>query len=722
MAAPDTLRQDDQYSIVAETERSGARLRVMKHGDSFGVFDEYGDIVPASRSQQGFYYDGTRFLSRLELLLGSRRPLFLSSTISEDNVIFTADLTNPDMVREGHVAVPHGEIHIFRSRVLSEAGFADCIRVTNHGLQTITVPLTVRYAADYADVFEVRGTTRARRGQLLPGSDGQESTCVYQGLDNVERRTRLRWSRTPDRVEQGTWTFVLTLERHASESLELGVTCEVGARQSDIPPYLSVLTAKREDLRADSQLRCAVTSSNESFNRLIRRSSADLRMMTTDTPYGMYPYAGIPWFSTPFGRDGLITALELLWAEPSLARGVLAFLADTQAVAASDVQDAQPGKIIHEMRRGEMAALGEIPFGRYYGSADSTPLFVMLAHAYFRRTGDREFLDQLWPHLLAALDWIAGAGDPDGDGFIEYARQSGQGLVQQGWKDSYDSVFHADGRLAAAPIAMCEIQGYAYAAWRGAAELAIVRGDSEAAERWRARAEAVRLAFERDFWCEEIGTYALALDGEKRPCRVKSSNAGHCLYAGVAHPDRAARVADALLADDAFSGWGVRTVAAGEARYNPMSYHNGSVWPHDNAIVAAGLARYGFRDKAARVMNAMLDLSAVVDLNRLPELVCGFHRRAGEHPTLYPVACAPQAWAAGTVYMLLGACLGLRIDADAGQVVLDRAQLPAALDWLQITNLSVGSGTVDILLTRHPHDTGVTVLQRSGDIEVAAIK
>jgi glycogen debranching enzyme len=283
-------------------------------------------------------------------------------------------------------------------------------------------------------------------------------------------------------------------------------------------------------------------------------------------------------------------------------------------------------------------------------------------------------------------------------------------------------VFHADATLATPPIAMCEIQAYVYAAWRGASELAIVRGDSTSAEQWRARADSVRRRFEKEFWCEELGTYALALDGEKRQCRVKTSNPGHCLFAGIADPERARRVGDVLLGDESFSGWGIRTAAAGEARYNPMSYHNGSVWPHDNAIAAAGLARYGLRDKALRVMDAMLDLSAVVDLHRLPELICGFHRRVGEYPTLYPVACAPQAWAAGAIYMLLSACLGLRIDAEASQVILDKAQLPSGLEWLQIANLSVGEGTVDILLTRHPHDIGVTVLRRRGDIEVAAIK
>jgi glycogen debranching enzyme len=345
-----------------------------------------------------------------------------------------------------------------------------------------------------------------------------------------------------------------------------------------------------------------------------------------------------------------------------------------------------------------------------------------LAHAFYERTADRAFIDDLWPHILAALRWLQSDGDPDDDGFVEYSRRSESGLVQQGWKDSQDSIFHADGSLADPPIALCEVQGYAYAAWRGAAILAAMRGDTEAAHQWQARADRLRDHFDAAFWCEELGTYALALDGRKRPCRVRTSNPGHCLFTGIASVGHAPRVAATLMSDVSFGGWGIRTVSAGETRYNPMSYHNGSIWPHDNAIVAAGMARYGLTRHATRILQAMFDLSQTVDLHRLPELICGFHRRDGDSPTLYPVACAPQAWAAGAVYMLLEACLGLRVDAVSRRVSFQRASLPEAIDWLYITNLSIGDASIDIRLDRHPHDVGVTVMRREGELEITVVK
>jgi glycogen debranching enzyme len=719
---PDLVRIEDTFSIVADADRTTAPRRVLKQGESFAVFDQYGDILPEDAGEQGLYHDGTRFLSHLELLLFGKRPLLLSSTVSDDNVVFTADLSNPDVRRGELIVMPRGELHLFRSRLLWNGSCLERIRISNYALQPIEAPIAIRYDADFADVFEVRGTRRALKGNRLPGQCAAECVLPYEGRDGLERRTRVRFSPRPSVCEAGLATFMVRLEPRDTMDLEVTISCETADQRREAPSFGDALVTARDVPASRATAGAHVRGASEGLNRWIRRSTADLQMMLTDTEHGVYPYAGIPWFSTPFGRDGIITALEMLWADPTIARGVLSFLAATQARDYSDAQDAQPGKILHEMRRGEMAALGEVPFGRYYGTADATPLFVALAHAYYERTADVAFVDALWPHIVAALEWMRKDGDPDGDGFIEYWRRSDTGLIQQGWKDSHDSIFHADGTLAEPPIALCEVQGYAYAAWSGAARLAELRGDVRAAAQWLERAEQLRARFEQAFWCDELDTYALALDGQKRPCRVRTTNPGHCLFTGIASRERARRVAGTLMAEPSFSGWGVRTVAAAEARYNPMSYHDGSIWPHDNAIIAAGLARYGLAAPATRILNAMFDLSQAVDLNRLPELICGFHRRGGDFPTLYPVACAPQAWSAGAVYLLIQACLGLHVDAPGRQLLFRRTSLPESIEWLRIMNIRIGDAVVDLFVERHPHDVGVTVLRREGEIEIIAVK
>jgi glycogen debranching enzyme len=401
---------------------------------------------------------------------------------------------------------------------------------------------------------------------------------------------------------------------------------------------------------------------------------------------------------------------------------VFQYLAQTQATATDAAKDADPGKILHETRRGEMAALGEIPFGQYYGSVDSTPLFVMAAGAFYERTADRDFVQAIWPHVVAALDWIDRFGDSDGDGFIEYARQCPRGLSVQGWKDSWDSVFHADGSLAEGPVALCEVQGYVYAARLAAARMARLLGEADHADRLLEQAEKLRQRFEEAFWCEELSTYALALDGRKRPCRVKTSNPGHCLFTGIVSPERAALVADTLLSDEMFSGWGVRTVAETAPRYNPMSYHNGSIWPHDNAIIAAGLARYRLMRHVERIFTGLFDASLFVDLHRMPELFCGFVRRPGEGPTLYPVACAPQSWAGAAVFLLLQSLLGLELDAEERQIRFVRSLLPPSLQRLWLRNLRLGDATVDLAIERFPINVGIELLDRRGDVEIVVVK
>jgi glycogen debranching enzyme len=724
----DVIQIEEHFYIRATSSRADERTRVLKHGDTFGVFDRYGDVQSIGLGEQGLFHEGTRFLSRLEVRLGqgrTTRPLLLSSTVNEANDLLTVDLTNPDVAdADGRIVLPRGVLHLYRTKFIWKGTCHERLRVSNYGLTPVSVSLTVRFDADFVDIFEVRGSRREKRGKRLEPLL-EHGACIlgYEGLDGVVRRTTMEFAPVPAELTSVSARFELALAPQQSETLHVAANCQAKGRtrslgQAHDDDY-SALASSNEALRRQQAL---VTTGNEQFNGWINRSAADLQMMLTETEHGLYPYAGVPWFSTVFGRDGIITALQMLWLNPEVARGVLGYLAAYQADSSNQQQDAEPGKILHETRAGEMAALHEIPFGRYYGSVDSTPLFVMLAGAYHQRTADRPFIERLWPHIERALHWMETAGDPDGDGFLEYARKNPHGLVQQGWKDSHDSVFHQDGTMAEAPIALCEVQGYAYAAWLAASELAGVLGHQLRAEELRTRARRLKERFEEAFWVPELGTYALALDGKKRPCRVRSSNPGHCLYTGIASAPRARQVAHTLLDDASFSGWGVRTLAAGEARYNPMSYHNGSIWPHDNALVAAGLARYGFREEPLRILEGLFTAANFLDLHRMPELFCGFVRRHGEGPTLYPVACLPQAWASGSVFMLLQSCLGMSIDTPGGEVRFENPRLPEWLPEVRIGRLRVGEGSADLLLERHPHDVGVTVLRREGRLRVTVVK
>jgi glycogen debranching enzyme len=716
------IRFKDRFYILATSALAGEQRRVLKQGETFAVFDPHGDLKHVGQGE-GIYHEGTRFLSSLVLRLGRRRPMLLSSTIKEDNAQLTVDLTNPDVGDEGRVVVARGTLHVSRTKFLWQGACYERVRVRNFGLGPVEESLALHFDADFADIFEVRGTGRARRGDRLePRVEGAAVLIPYEGLDGVVRRTRLEFSPPPRHLTGCDARFDLKLPPQGEATLDVVLSCEVGGVAPRRPPLDDAAHAVAVAAQAAKARACDIYTSNEQFNDWLNRSLADLEMMTTETAEGPYPYAGVPWFSTAFGRDGIITALECLWLNPAMARGVLGFLAAHQADAVLPEQDAEPGKILHETRKGEMAALKEIPFGLYYGSVDSTPLFVMLAAAYYQRSGDRDFVESIWPNVERALAWIDAFGDADGDGFVEYHRRSPDGLVQQGWKDSQDSVFHADGRLAEGPIALCEVQGYAFAAKHGAAALAAALGFRRRAEELAKQAKALRVRFEQAFWCDDLSTYALALDGEKRPCRVRASNAGHCLWTGIASPERARRTSRTLLDADSFSGWGIRTLAASEARYNPMSYHNGSVWPHDNAVIAYGLARYGQKEAALRVLAGLFDASLFVDLHRMPELFCGFPRRPGEGPTLYPVACAPQSWSAASVYLLLQSCLGLTIDAPRGQVRFGYPVLPESLREVRIRNLRVGPATLDLHLERHPHDVGVDVLRREGSVEVVVVK
>jgi glycogen debranching enzyme len=720
-AVDDVIRVRDRFYVLATSSRVDDRTRVLKHGDTFAVFDRHGDVHAMGQGEQGLYHAGTRFLSRLELRLGDARPLLLSSTVKSDNALLAVDLTNPDVHAGGRLVLPRGTLHLFRGKFLWRGCCYERLRVTNYGRAPVSVRLALRLEADFKDVFEVRGTARARHGRRLSTEIRPDGLVLgYQGLDGVVRRTHVAATPPPSGVGGAELCFDLTVSPRARTTVDVTIACEPGAQAPE--PFQVAFAAAGGALAAARVRGCATSTSNALFDEWLDRSLADIHMMATDLPGGPYPYAGIPWYSTPFGRDGLITALECLWVDPTLARGVLAYLAETQATETNPAQDAEPGKILHEAREGEMAALGEVPFGRYYGSVDATPLFVALAGAYYERTADLAFIEAIWPHIERALAWLDTSAARDPDGFVTYARQSADGLVNQGWKDSHDAIFHADGTLAAAPIALCEVQGYVYLAKRRAAELATALGQLRRSAELLVEARELQRRFLGMFWCEDLGTYALALDGMRQPCRVPTSNAGHCLFTRIASPAHARRLAETLLGPEMFSGWGVRTVGTSAARYNPMSYHNGSVWPHDTALVAWGFARYGLKEPVVRLMDGLFDASLFVDLRRMPELVCGFERRPGEGPTLYPVACTPQAWAAGAALLLLQACLGLTIRAPQREIRFDRPALPVRLREVHLRGLRVGDAEADLDITRYAEDVGVNVARKAGELEVVVVK
>ncbi len=712
----------DPYYIVAEQDGQDASTRSLKHGETFGVFDAFGDIG-ATGHEQGIYHNGTRHLSRCQLKLAGHRPFLLSSSLSSSSHVLTVDLTNPDIRIGEPVVWPRGALHLRRTTFLWEAGVFTLVTLTNHTQAVVTLPLELSFDADFRDLFEVRGTERAERGRLLPTRAIEDGLVFgYEGLDLLVRQTIVQVDPAP-RISAHRAVVELTVPPGQTRDLTIAVSC-ASTRQARplVDRFTEGLARAGQEIDEQRSRLAGVTTSSDLFDEWLERSRSDIAMMVTSTRHGRYPYAGIPWFSTMFGRDGILTALSVLWADPSLARGVLTCLAATQATTTDAARDCQPGKILHEARGGEMAALGEIPFGAYYGSVDATPLFVLLAGRYYDRTGDRRTIERLWPHLEAALDWIDRDGDADGDGFVEYARATHRGLLHQGWKDSHDAVSHDDGTLAEGPIALAEVQGYVYAARHHAAELADALGDAARARRLRQQAEKLHAAFERAFWCEDLGIYALALDGDKRPCRVVSSNPGQCLMSGILVPQHARRLADRLMKPDMFSGWGIRTLGQGEARYNPMAYHNGSIWPHDTALIAHGLARYGFKDHVVSLIDGLFQAAQRFELRRLPELFCGFPRRRDEPPTRYPTACSPQAWAAASSLLMVQALLGLEIDGRRRKVILRQPRMPAALEWLRLTNLSIDDGAMDLLCERRGDDVGISVTRRSGDIKLMTEK
>jgi len=707
----DQPHEHEPERIHAEADSSPRDHETLKHDDAFLVIDTHGDIGAFGNHSDGFFYNDTRYLSRLELLIARRPPLLLGSTLDRKDIQHCCDLTNTDIYSDGALWLHKDVVHVFRTTYVHDGSLRQRLVFTNHSNVYCNLPVTVFFDADFCDIFEVRGMRREKRGAVRRQIESSRSVnFVYSGLDGIVRQTSIHVDPEPLSLKETSAFFRLHIPPKGSQ--RVFVTAVAGTERARAPcSYVKGLRDAQRYLRRFNPIAANIEVSNPDFDYVLKRSRADLRLLITQTPEGPYPYAGTPWYSTTFGRDALITALQVLWFNPSIAKGVLRRLAHYQAKSYDAAADAQPGKILHEMRNGEMAALREIPFGLYYGSVDSTPLFIVLAGSYFVRTGDTDFLHEIWPAILKALEWIDGPGDPDGDGFVEYARETDEGLANQGWKDSHDAVFNKDGELAEGPLALVEVQGYVFQAKQLAARMATIMGEPDLARRLEKEAVTLQQKFEEKFWSPEIGTYAIALDGQKRRVDVRSSNAGHVLSSGIADPERAKRVIDQMLSASFFSGWGIRTIATTEARYNPMSCHNGSIWPHDNSMIAAGFAHYRHSDRIEAVFNGLLDAALNMNQGRLPELFCGFRRRAGRSPVLYPVACSPQAWASGSMPHILQSLLGLEADGTTRTVTLNAPYLPERLGEVTIRNMPVGMGTADFVVRRKSGGVALDVLE-----------
>ncbi|MGZ8515013.1 MAG: amylo-alpha-1,6-glucosidase [Candidatus Limnocylindrales bacterium] len=731
-------------------------VQVLKHGNLFELTDPFGDIHPDSRGL-GVYHGDTRILSCSVMRVGGERPVLLQGSMG-DNYRGRIQLTNPSADRN-----PDAKVHplddlvgrtigITRDRLIASEALEERVRIISHAAHVERISIELELGSDAADIFEVRGYPRLARGVLLPVAVTPDRvTFRYDGLDGNRRSTHLAFSQpavevTPvdastDPIDIGAavrFRWEIELEPGAATTIRWTLWSSEAPMPAEPSAEAALRTGTRDlaalfpdpprvtgdegaaAYHAWERSTTAADSDHDLFNLVIKRSVADLRLLVNDGPGPdqRYVAAGVPWFATLFGRDAIITAFQAIGFRPQLAVETLTVLAAYQATEIDDFRDAEPGKILHEFRAGEMARSGELPHTPYYGSVDSTPLWLILLGATFDWSGDRALVDRLWPNAMAALEWIDRYGDRDGDGFVEYERRSERGLLNQGWKDSSDAIRDRAGSEAVPPIALAEVQGYVYDAKRRLAGLARMRGDDGLAARLDADADALRARFDEAFWVEDLGTYALALDRDKRQADAVGSNAGQCLWTGIVADERAQAVVDGLLKPTMFSGWGIRTYASGQPGYNPIGYHTGTVWPHDTSLIAAGMKRYGFDDAVNRLVGPMLEAAQRFPEYRLPELFCGFDREDAHIPVPYPVACSPQAWAAGSSFLFLTTMLGLQAHADRRELELRHPHLPDWLGKVTLTNLCVGEASVDLLFHRWRGTTSAEVLRKVGDVAV----
>lgn len=704
-------------AIVCESQTPAENALVLKHGRFFLLTTSHGDIAPPGHCSLGLFENDTRILSHYKLRVAGGPPSLLSMQ-APHGYIGCVDLTITDADFGGNNWDPKNCVHISREILVADR-LLERLTLTSYLPNPVGFWVELYLAADFADIFEIRGWKRSKRGQYFSPQLNRNSVIFsYQGLDGKVLRTSVLFHQTPTHLSGNVARWDFDLQSNTPFRLEWEIS---GMQEESSNPIWTGFGLDEQRKRLDEvydnwTAQCTLWSTTPAdLEELLNRATDDLHALYVDDKESCVISAGIPWYSTAFGRDSIITSIEALSLNPAIARDTLRYLARHQGTREDSFTEEQPGKIMHEVRHGEMARNREIPHIPYYGTIDATPLWLVLLHETWMWTGDDELVRELLPNAERALAWITKFGDIDGDGFVEYVgSSSGKGLANQGWKDSGDGVPLPDATLPTPPIALVEVQGYVYDAFKRMSSLFRVFGRYEEAEDLRKKAEVLRENIIKHFWIDELGMFALALDGEKKAVPTMTSNAGHLLWSGVPEPWQAERVMQQLMSPQMFCGWGIRTLSAAHRVFNPMSYHNGSVWPHDNAIIVMGCSRYGFASSVLPVLRGLNEAATYDEFHRLPELFCGMQHVAGMHPVWYPVSCCPQAWASGAFFMLLQGVLGLTADAPAGILHIKNPALPEFLSELTLSDLAIGPSKVSLQFKRHGARTLANLLSTSG--------
>jgi len=693
---------------------------IIKEGDLLLLTGQAGNIIKNDDMQYGLYLKDTRFLSRYELLVDNIKPFILSSMEVEDR-IKKIYLTNANSKKIGSK-----EVLIIREQIIFNGMVYDRILVKNFFSHPIALRLILKVDADYLDIFQVRNYVKEKRlGSILNPSKIKNGIVLgYLGKDGLRRETTVKILNEEGEIYKDRIELSFQLKHKQEKEVTVGIIPMIEGQKLINKNMISFERAQkklRSNYKKWEEDSLMVKTDNKKFNQLVNRSLSDLKLLLTDLGEGFIPIAGIPWYAVPFGRDSIITSLQTLMVNTKIAKGTLKTLARFQGKEVNEDREEEPGKIMHEIRFGELAHLNLIPHTPYYGNIDSTPLFLILAVEYFHWTEDLISIKKILPNLFAALEWIDKYGDMDQDGYIEYGSKNNKWAINQGWKDSTDSSVHQDGSLAVLPIALVEVQGYVYQAKKGMAEIFFYLGEKDKAKKLEKEARELKDRFNRDFWMEDEKYFAFGLDYQKKQIASITSNPGHGLYSGIISQDKSEAVVKKLLSDEMFNGWGIRTMGGNEMGYNPMSYHNGSVWPHDNSMIINGLIRYNYHREAIKVINGLIKASQYFKYNRLPELFCGFSHKEMKEPIEYPVACSPQAWACGSIYLIIQSLLGINLDVANNKIYL-KPILPDEINKVEVKNLKIGDNGADFILMKEGNCIKLGKVKVEGNVELIFLK